>query len=315
LHAAYSCARSSGFTPLSRERLTEATIIWAVKTIRAEVKQVATGFAFTEGPCWLPDGSLLFSDIPNNVIQRLGPDGQASVWRERSGCDDERSTSRNRGSNGLTLDGEGRVLICEHGNRRVTRVERDGRLTVLTERFEGRRLNSPNDIVVKSDGAIYFTDPPYGLDGREEDPARELTFSGVYRLAPSGELRLLTTVLRRPNGLAFSPDESYLYVGNSEHERKIWMRFPVLADGSLGEGDVFFDATSHDGAGVPDGFRVRTDGTIFSSGPGGIVLISAGGEYAGTIPVPEVTSNCCWGGAAADELYVTATTSVYRIRL
>ena len=283
-----------------------------MKTITAEVTRVATGFAFTEGPCRLADGSLLFSDIPNNVIRRLAPDGTVSVWRERSGCDDERSTSKNRGSNGLTLDRAGRVLICEHGNRRVTRVEPDCRTVVLADRYDGRRLNSPNDIVVKSDGAIYFSDPPYGLDGQDDDPAKELPHNGVYRLSPAGELQLLTVVLRRPNGLAFSPEEDYLYVANSEHERKIWMRFPVRPDGSLGDGEVFFDATSHDARGVPDGFRVRHDGTLFSSGPGGILMITAGAEYLGTIRVPEVTSNCCWASADGNQLYVTATTSVYR---
>jgi gluconolactonase len=281
---------------------------------KVAVERVATGFGFTEGPVWLPEGALLFSDIPNNRICRMAPDGAVTVWREPSGCDDRGSRSENRGSNGMTLDREGRLLVCEHGNRRVTRTEQDGSVTVIASHFEGKRLNSPNDIVVSSSGDIYFTDPPYGLDGREEDPAKELPNAGVYRLSPSGELRLLTAVLMRPNGIALSPAEDVLYVGNSEKSRKVWMRFQLKADGSLGEGTVLYDATSHEGTGSPDGFKLSPSGTLFCTGPGGVLILSPTGEHLGTVSVPEITANCAWGDADLQSLYVTASTSIYRIR-
>jgi gluconolactonase len=237
-----------------------------------------------------------------------------SVWREPSGCDDAASVSTNRGSNGMTLDRQGRVVICEHGNRRVTRTEPDGRITVLATHYEGKRLNSPNDIVVKSDGSIYFTDPPYGFDTEDEDPRKELDHNSVYRLDETGKVTRLSPVLNRPNGLAFSPDERFLFVDNSERMQMVWMRYPVAADGTLDSGDVFYYATDREPEGVPDGFRIDAKGTMYCTGPGGILVIDAAGKYMGTVPVPEVTANCVWGDADGKSLYVTATTSIYRIR-
>ncbi len=287
----------------------------AIVPPNAVIEKVAGGFAFTEGPVWLPDGSLLFSDIPNNAIHRWTPDGKVTVFRKPSGYDGtDAPPGASLGSNGLTLDRQGRLVICEHGNRRVTRLEKDGRLTVLADRFEGKRLNSPNDAVFRSDGSLYFTDPPYGLPKQDQDPAKELPFSGIYRLA-GGKLQLLSKDLTRPNGLAFSPDEKYLYVANSDPQRKIWMRFEVRPDGTLGASTVFYDATADTAPGLPDGLKVDRKGNVYATGPGGVWIFSPQGKHLGTIEPPEVPANCAWGDPDAKTLYMTARTSVYRIRL
>lgn len=281
----------------------------------AVIEKVAGGFGFTEGPVWLPDGSLLFSDIPNNVIHRWTPDGKVTIFRKPSGYDGAGAPpGAFIGSNGLTLDRQGRLVICEHGNRRVTRLEKDGKLTVLADRFEGKRLNSPNDAVFRSDGSLYFTDPPYGLVKQDEDPAKELPFSGIYRLA-GGKLQLLSKELSRPNGLAFSPDEKYLYVANSDAQRKLWMRFEVRRDGTLGTARVFYDVTRETAPGLPDGLKVDRKGNVYATGPGGVWIFSPEGKHLGTIEPPEVPANCAWGDADARTLYMTARTSLYRIRL
>ncbi len=279
------------------------------------IEKLAGGFGFTEGPVWTRQGCLLFSDIPNNVIFKWTPDGNISEFRRPSGYDGtDAAPGALIGSNGLTLDPEGRVVVCEHGNRRVTRIEADGRVTVLAESYQGKRLNSPNDAVYRSNGALYFTDPPYGLAKRDEDPYKELPFNGVYCLAEEA-LRLASTDLTRPNGLAFSPDERYLFVANSDHERKIWMRFEARRDGALENGSVFYDATSARQPGVPDGMKVDREGNLYCTGPGGIWIFSPVGTHLGTIEFPEVPANCAWGDEDAMTLYVTARTSLYRIRL
>jgi len=278
----------------------------------ARIEKLAGGFGFTEGPVWMPGGYLLFSDIPHNVIRRWQPGGAVSVFREKSGFSGERAGLA--GSNGLTLDKQGRLVVCEHGNRRVSRLEKDGRVTILADRFEGKRLNSPNDAVYKSDGALYFTDPPYGLAKQDDDPAKELKFCGIYRLA-GGKLQLLYQDLTRPNGLAFSPDEKYLYVANSDAARKIWMRFEVRPDGTLANGKVFHDVTSQTADGLPDGMKVDRRGNVYGTGPGGVWVISPEGKHLGTIQPPEVPANCAWGDADGRTLYMTARTGLYRIRL
>ncbi len=281
----------------------------------AVVEKVAGGFGFTEGPVWLPDGSLLFSDIPNNVIHRWTPDGKVTVFRKPSGYDgSDAPPGAFIGSNGLTLDRQGRLVICEHGNRRVTRLEKDGKLTVLAERFEGKRLNSPNDAVFRSDGSLYFTDPPYGLVKQDEDPAKELPFSGIYRLA-GGQLQLLSKELTRPNGLAFSPDEKYLYVANSDAKRKLWMRFEVRPDGTLGASRVFYDVSGETAPGLPDGLKVDQKGNVYATGPGGVWIFSPEGKHLGTIQPAGVPANCAWGDQDGRTLYMTARTGLYRIRL
>jgi len=281
----------------------------------AVIEKLAGGFAFTEGPVWMPDGSVLFSDIPNNAIQKWTPDGKVTLFRKPSGYDGtDAPPGAFIGSNGLTLDKQGRLIICEHGNGRVTRLEKDGKLTVLAARYQGKRLNSPNDAVYKSDGSLYFTDPPYGFVKQDEDPKKELKFNGIYRLA-GGKLQLLSTELTRPNGLGFSPDEKYLYVANSDPARKIWMRFEVKPDGALSPGKVFFDVTARTEDGLPDGLKLDQQGNLYCTGPGGVWVLSPAGKHLGTIQPPETPANCAWGDADGKTLYITARTGLYRVKL
>ena len=280
----------------------------------AKIEKLASGFGFTEGPVWIHEGYLLFSDIPNNVINKWTPEGTVSVFRKPSGYDGTEDLGSLVGSNGLTLDKEGRLTICEHGNRRVTRLEEDGTLTVLADQYQGKRLNSPNDAVYKSDASLYFTDPPYGLAQQDEDPKKELDFNGVYRLSDD-KLQLLYKELTRPNGLAFSPDEKYLYVANSDRARKIWMRFEVEPDGSLAREMVFYDVTSEAEEGSPDGLKVDQQGNLYCTGPGGVWIFSREGKHLGTIKPLEVPANCAWGDEDGKTLYMTARTGLYRIKL
>jgi gluconolactonase len=281
-----------------------------------KIFKLAEGFKFIEGPIWVHDGRyLLFSDPNANTIYRYTADGRLSVFREKSGYDGADIAEYGQpGSNGLTLDREGRLTINEHGNRRVTRLEKDGRLTVLADRYEGKRLNSPNDLVYKSDGALYFTDPPFGLPKFYDDPRKELPYSGVFRLA-DGKLELLSTDLRGPNGLAFSPGEKYLYVANWDVERKIVMRYEVNADGTLSNGKVFFDMAGAPGEEALDGLKVDEEGNLYVSGPGGIWVISPAGKHLGTIKGPKLPANFAWGDDDGRTLYMTARTGLYRMRL
>jgi gluconolactonase len=281
----------------------------------ARIETIADGFAFTEGPAWSSDGYLLFSDPNNNQIYRWTPDGQVSVYRANSGYSGtDIAEYKQPGSNGLAFDADGRLTIDEHGNRRVVRIEKNGVVTVLADRFEGRRLNSPNDLVYKSDGSLYFTDPPFGLPRAFDDPRKELPFSGVFRLA-DGKLQLVSKDLTGPNGIAFSPDERYLYVTNWDPSRKVVMRYEVVPDGSLANGRVFFDMTSAPGEEALDGMKVDRAGNLFVSGPGGVWVISAEGRHLGTIRAPELPANMAWGDADGRTLYFTARTGVYRLRL
>jgi gluconolactonase len=283
----------------------------------AMVEKVAGGFQFTEGPIWHPDGYLLFSDPNANTIYRWTPDGQISVFRPKSGyAGVDIGEYGQPGSNGLTLDPEGRLTIDEHGRRRVVRLERNGVITVLADRYAGKRLNSPNDLVYKSDGSLYFTDPPFGLPKFFDDPRKELPFSGVYRVARDGAIRLVAKDLAGPNGLAFSPDERFLYVDNWDVNHKVIMRYPVLADGSLGKADLFVDATrSHPGEQAWDGLKVDQLGNVYAAGPEGIWIISPEGKHLGTIKATEVPANFAWGDADGRTMYITARTGLYRVRL
>ncbi len=280
----------------------------------ASVERIASGFLFTEGPVWHPDGYLLFSDPNANAIYRWTRDGQVSIYRTKSGyAGVDIGEYAQPGSNGLTLDDMGRLVIAEHGNRRITRLERNGLLTVLADRYEGKRFNSPNDLVHRSDGALYFSDPPFGLPRFEADPRKELAFSGVYLLRDGGVARLETD-LKGPNGLAFSPDERFLYVGNWDPQRKVVMRYDVRPDGRLGRGEVFLDLTSAPGDEAIDGVKVDRAGNVYVSGPGGLWIVSPEGRALGTIRPPELAANFAWGDADARTLYMTARTGVYRIR-
>jgi gluconolactonase len=267
---------------------------------RARLKRLARGFSFTEGPIWLPEQDcLLFSDIPADRIYRLTADGRVSVFRSPSGH-----------SNGLTLDAAGRLIACEHGNRRVTLTDTDGTLRVLADAYDGMRLNSPNDVVVGFDGAIYFTDPPYGVKSEEQ----ECPVQGVYRVdATDGKIHLVADDFDRPNGLAFSPDGKRLYIDDSSARRHIRV-FDVADDGSLTNGRLFHDmrSTRH---GAPDGMSVDAQGNVYCTGAGGVWVFNSHGEHLGTIRMPEKPSNCAWGDKDSRSLYITAPTSVYCIRV
>jgi gluconolactonase len=281
----------------------------------ARVERVATGFRFTEGPVWSPDGYLLFSDPNANTIYRWTPDGQVLVYRTKSGYTGvDIGEYGQPGSNGLTLDDDGRLVIAEHGNRRISRLERNGLLTVLVDRYRGMRLNSPNDLVHRSDGALYFTDPPFGLPRFGEDPRKELPFNGVF-LWRDGELTPLVDDLEGPNGLAFSPDERFLYVGNWDLRRKVVMRYGVRADGTLDEGEVFFDLTDAPGEEAIDGVKVDARGNVYVSGPGGMWIVSPAGKPLGAVLPPELPANFAFGDADGRTLYMTARTGLYRLRL
>lgn len=272
-----------------------------------QLQRVATGFRFVEGPVWVADGDyLLFSDIPANTIYRWDEQQGTTVFRRPSGF-----------TNGHTLDRQGRLLSCEHGTRRVSRTESDGTIVALASHYEGKRLNSPNDIVVKSDGSIYFTDPCYGHKPDEGNSGpQELRWQGVYRLSPDGaDLSLLTDAFRAPNGLAFSPDEALLYVGDSED--MLIGAHDVLPDGRLGDRRIIADGMGSHAArrGVPDGMKMDAAGRLWATGPDGVWVFDATDRRIGVLPVPEIAANLNWGGADRRTLYITASTSVYRVRL
>jgi len=280
----------------------------------AKIEKLAGGFLFTEGPVWVGDGGyLLFSDPDNNLIYRWSAEEGVSIYRTHSGYTGmDIGEYGQPGSNGLTVDGQGRLTINEHGNRRVTRLEKNGQLTVLADSYQGKRLNSPNDLVYRSDGALYFTDPPFGLPRFFADPRKELPFSGVYCLI-NGELKLVSTDLTGPNGLAFSPDEKYLYVDNWDEKSKVILRYEVRPDGTLTNKTVFFDATSEPGDDAWDGLKVDQDGNVYASGPGGLWILSPGGKHLGTIVGPEQPHNLAWGDEDHRTLYLAAQTGLYRI--
>ena len=271
----------------------------------APLKKLATGFDWAEGPAWFGDaGCLLFSDIPNNKILRWTPGTGISIYREPSNF-----------SNGHTRDREGRLLSCEHGLRRVTRTEHDGRITVIADGFDGKQLNSPNDVVVKSDGSIWFTDPHYGIltDYEGHKSAQELTCQ-VYRVDPSGAMTVVADDFNCPNGLAFSPDEARLYIadtGRMFHSDPQHIRVFDVADNRLSAGAVFHTVSP----GCADGIRTDTDGNLWSSAADGVHCIAPDGHLMGKILVPEVVSNICFGGRAKHQLFITATTSLYAISL
>lgn len=283
----------------------------------AVVEVLASGFDWSEGPVWIDrdGGFLLFSDIPRNSIMKWKEGEGISLFMKPSGYTGVADYGREPGSNGLTLDRQGRLVLCEHGDRRVSRMEWNGGKRTLADTYDGKRLNSPNDVVVRSDGAIYFTDPPYGLPKRENDPARELDVFGVYRIGADRRVTLLTRSMTRPNGLAFSPDERTLYVAQSDPKRAVWMAFPVKDDGTLAEGRVLADATPLVGRapGLPDGLKVDRDGNLFATGPGGVHILAPDGQRLGVIETGQATANCAWGGDGS-VLYITADSYLCRIR-
>jgi len=278
--------------------------------------KLAEGFQFTEGPVWVRDGGyLLFSDPNANTQYKYTGDGELSIFRTPSGYSGADIAAYGQpGSNGLTLDRQGRLTINEHGNRRVTRLEKDGSLTVLADRYEGKRLNSPNDLVYRSDGTLYFTDPPFGLPKFFDDPRKELPYSGVYSLR-NGKLQLISTDLTGPNGIAFSPDERYLYVTNWDDRKKVIMRYDSHDDGTVSNGRVFFDMTGASGEDALDGMKVDQRGNLYVSGPGGLWILSPEGEHLGTIIGPKHPHNMAWGEEDGKTLYLCAQSGLYKMRL
>jgi gluconolactonase len=283
---------------------------------RADVEVVAQGFEFTEGPVWSADGALLFSSPNTNSIYRLDPElGRVTLFRPKSGYTGvDIGRYLQPGSNGLTFDPDGRLVICQHGNRRILRVNPHGDTTVLADSYEGRRLNSPNDLVCRSDGSVWFTDPPFGRPGMADDPDRELAFSGVFRISPDGEIALIDGSLEGPNGIAFSPDERTLYVGNWDESAKVVVRYELSEAGDVLDRAVLFDMTDAPGEDAIDGLKVDVEGTLYVCGPGGIWVISPAGERLDLIELPEAPHNLAFGGDDSRDLYVTALTSVYRLR-
>ncbi len=282
----------------------------------ARIEVVASGFEWAEGPVWIKDGGyLLFSDIPRNSVMKWKEGEGVSLWLRPSGYTGVAPYGPEPGSNGLLLDREGRVVFCEHGDRRISVMYKDGGKRTLVDNYLGKRLNSPNDAVFKSNGDLYFTDPPYGLPNRWDDPRRELDFCGVYRLSTDGRLTLLTKEMTRPNGIAFSPDEKTLYVAQSDAKRAIWMAFPVRDDGTLSPGRVFYDVTDWMGKlpGAPDGMKVDKDGNLFATGPGGVHVFAPDGTHLGRISTGERTANCAWGDDGST-LYMTADMYLCRVR-
>ncbi len=309
------------------ERLDPA--INAIVPEKATLQKVAGGFTWTEGPVWIHAGYLLFAEITSDSIREVTPDGGTSIFMQPSGYKGSVPYGGPEpGSNGMTLDRKGRLTVAGHAQRDVWRLETlngKGQVTILADSYEGKKLNSPNDLVYRSDGSLYFTDPPYGLRTQgDSDPEKELQINGVYRIpgalqqAPGAQpnragLQLLIKDLPRPNGIAFSPDEKYLYVSDSG--KKIWMKYSVQPDGSLTDGKVFADASADTRNGGPDGIKVDRDGNVYGSGPGGVWIFSPDGKHLGTIDMPETMSNIAWGGSDARTLYITDSTSIYRITL
>ena len=292
----------------------------------AKLERVAEGFTFTEGPVWVDAGDgalgpeaasgyLLFSDPNNNTIYRCTSEGDVQVYMPNSGyTGTDIGEYGQPGSNGLTLDSQGRLTLCQHGNRRVVRIEKNGITTILADHFDGKRLNSPNDLVYRSDGTLYFTDPPFGLPKFHQDPRRETPFSGVYAVK-DGFVKLVSSDFTGPNGIAFSPDEKFLYVGDWDEKHKVVNRYAVNSDGSLGKGDLLFDTTNAPGEDAIDGIKVDQRGNLYVSGPGGLWIISAEGKHLGTLHGPEHPHNIAWGEADRRTLYLAAQTGIYRIRL
>jgi gluconolactonase len=296
----------------------------------AKMEVIGEGYAWCEGPVWVRSdatsqdrggGFLLFSDIPNNAIMRWDEKFGSTLYLKPAGYTGQSTRGGESGSNGLVLDRHGRLVLCQHGDRRVARLDSNwenpqAKYVTLADRYDGKRFNSPNDAVVHSSGAIYFTDPPYGLEKNIDDPAKELPFQGVYRIETDGKVTLLTKELERPNGIAFSPDEKTLYVANSHGPRPIIMAFPVKDDGTLGEGHEFFNArdlaAKYEGA--CDGMTVDEHGIVFATIPGGVGIFAHNGKRLGTLLTTKRTSNCEFGEDGSS-LFITADDLLLRIKL
>jgi gluconolactonase len=285
----------------------------------ARIEKLAEGFQWSEGPVWRKSGGyLLFSDIPANTIYRWKEGEGISVFLRPAGYSGPTPFGRELGSNGLTFDAHDKLVMADHGNRQIARLN-DSLFTktTLADRWEGQRLNSPNDLVFHPNGDLYFTDPPYGLDGVNDSKAKELPFNGVYRLEPNGKLTLLTKDLAFPNGIGISPDGRTLYVAVSDGAKPLWMAYDIQPDGSIARGRVFFDPAPLVGqgrVGAPDGLKVDRNGNLFATGPGGVLVFSPTGKHLGTIMTGERTANVAFGDDGST-LYMTADHKLLRIKL
>jgi gluconolactonase len=317
----YSHAQDTTNFPVLGERIEHDSSFAKLIGQDAQLQVLASGYEWTEGPVWVNQkngpGYLLFSDIPNNSIFKWVEGTGPSLYMKPSGYTGVSDYGGEPGSNGLLLDAKGQLVMCEHGDRRLSVVTHHGGKRTLVDNYKGKRLNSPNDAVYHSSGDLYFTDPPYGMPNRWDDPRRELDFCGVYRLSKSGELTLLTKEMTRPNGIAFSPDEKTLYVAQSDPEAALWKAFPVNDDGTLGKSKIVYDATKHVKAGwpgLPDGMAVDKAGNIFATGPGGVFVFNADHKFVGRISTGERTANCTFGGKDNSILYITADMYLCRIQ-
>ncbi len=288
----------------------------------ASVEVLAEGFEWSEGPVWVKDGGfLLFSDVPRNVIVRWKQGEGAREWLKPSGYTGPEPRGGEPGSNGLAIDANGRLVMAQHGDRRIARMDAPlatpaPAFSTIAGRFRGARFNSPNDLALHSNGDVYFTDPPYGLVKQADDPAREIPYQGVFRRARAGEVTLVARNMTRPNGIAFSPDERRLYVSQSDPAAPLWKVFEVAADGTAGSNRVFFDALtlSQSRKGLPDGLKVDVEGNLFATGPGGVLVLSPQGKHLGTILTGQATGNCAFGDDGRT-LYITADMYLMRVRL
>jgi len=282
------------------------------------VERIVGGRKWVEGPVWnQKEGYLLFSDIPTNSVIKWQQGKGTSVYLKPSGYTGKAPfEGPEPGSNGLAFDHDGRLILAQHGDRRIARLEKTGKQTTLVDRFEGKRINSPNDVVFRSNGDLYFTDPPFGLPKSFDDPRKETPFQGVYKYSKDGRLALLTKDIKAPNGIAFSPDEKTLYISNADPANAVWMAFEVKADGTIENGRVLFNATAWTKSkpGVPDGMKIDREGNIFGAGPGGIHIISPNGKHLGSIETGVPTGNVAWGEDGSS-LFITSNTNVFRLRL
>jgi gluconolactonase len=284
----------------------------------AEVEKLAEGFNWSEGPAWY-QGALVFSDVPENIIYRWKPGAtSAEIFLKPSGMTVPTPGFQEQGSNGIGVDAKGNLVICQHGDRRLARLNADGKtFTTIANRYDGKRFSSPNDLTYHKSGAIYFTDPPYGLKGLNDSPIKEMPFNGVYRVDTGGKVSLVVKDLTFPNGIALSPDEKILYVAVSDPKRTVIMAYDVQPDGSVANGRIFFDAEAVKKPGLKggcDGMKVDAKGNIFTSGPGGILVISPAGKHLGTILTNQQTGNCCFGGEDGSELYICADMYIARVK-
>lgn len=284
-----------------------------------KIEVLASGFEWSEGPAWVKEGGyLLFSDVPTNTVYQWSAKEGLKTFLKPSGYTGRLEYGNEPGSNGLTINQKGELVLCEHGDRRVSvmPLKNTGGKKTIADNFAGKRFNSPNDVVQHSSGAYYFTDPPYGLPLKDQDPTRETPWFGVYRVATDGAVVLLTKEMTRPNGLAFSPDEKTLYVAQSDPDKAVIMAFAVKSDGSLDGGKVLFDATpmvKQGLPGLPDGLRVDKDGYLWATGPGGVLILTPTGKLLGRIDTGEATANCAWGDDGS-VLYITADMYLCRVK-